>query len=313
MLESCLQSPQDHSASDLLIQHTATLHQDLKHKLEQGRDKLLELNSSGAGRVEALLDKILDAEQSPKLELFMTRLFDALGFLQEDHGESCYLLRPTESMISPLPGLDEEGMTVTYERSAATMLEHVHFFSWDHPMIQHAMDILTTDVTGKSSIAFCSNKSLPAGAYWLECLFVLSAKANSQSQILRFLPPTPLKISIDAKQQATDTQFIQLDTVAPKMGNQLINALKPQLEKSLIRAQQLAEQQAAKVIQERKQYTQEQLADELNRLVSLQKVNPAIRDEEIEHLAQQRQQLSELIETAGLQLEAVRVVVNNPQ
>ena len=142
--------------------------------------------------------------------------------LQEDHDESCYVLRPTETMISPLPGLDEEGMTITYERTTATLLEHVTFLSWDHPMIQHAMDMLTTDVVGKSSIAFCRDKSKPAGAYWLECLFVLSAKAAHGLQLSRFLPPTPVKICIDANSQSIDKHFIQLEAVLPKMGNQLL-------------------------------------------------------------------------------------------
>ena len=240
-LFACIQDPEDFELSHRLINQTASLHKALKLKLEQGRDKLLELNSSGQGRVDKLLDQVLDAEQSPTLERFMTRLFDGIGILQEDHGESSYLLRPTETMISPLPGLDEEGMTVTYERTTATLLEHVTFLSWDHPMVQHTMDMLTTETIGKSSIAFCHDKSKPAGAYWLECLFVLSAKAEKGLQLARFLPPTPVKVCIDANLQTIDQQFIQLKTVLPKMGLQLINALKAPLEKCLIHAQQHAE------------------------------------------------------------------------
>ncbi|MCF2948652.1 RNA polymerase-associated protein RapA [Paraglaciecola aquimarina] len=312
-LEYCIEQPQDFSASEQLINQTASLHKTLKLKLEQGRDKLLELNSSGQGRIDVFLEQILEAEQSPKLELFMSRLFDAIGFLQEDHGESCYLLRPTETMLSPLPGLDEEGMTVTYERTTATLLEHVHFLSWDHPMIQHAMDMLTTDVTGKSSVAFCHDKSLPAGAYWIECLFVLSAKADKHLQLSRFLPPTPIKVCIDANKTSVSKQFIQLNSVKTKMGNQLINALKPQLEACLQLAQQQADTQGEKIKQSRIDNMQELLGDELARLQSLQKVNPAIREEEIEHVANQITNLQQVMQGAKLHLEAVRLIVNNPK
>lgn len=313
LLHACIQEPSDIPNSEKLINQTASLHRELKLKLEQGRDKLLELNSSGQGRVDVLLEQILQAEESPKLELFMTHLFDAIGFLQEDNGESCYILRPTESMISPLPGLDEEGMTITYERTTATLLEHVTFLSWDHPMIHHAMDMLTTDVMGKSSIAFCRDKSKPAGAYWLECLFVLSAKAAHGLQLSRFLPPTPIKICIDANLQLIDKPFIQLEPVLSKMGNQLINALKAQVEKCLDNAQLQAEQQAELVKTKRIGQMQDLLGDELARLQSLQKLNPAIRDEEIEHVANQIDSLNNIMGEAKLNLEAVRLIVNNPQ
>jgi ATP-dependent helicase HepA len=313
MLHACIQEPTDTLKSEQLINQTASLHRELKLKLEQGRDKLLELNSSGQGRIDAFVDQILQAEQSPRLELFMTRLFDAIGLLQEDNGESCYILRPTETMISPLPGLDEEGMTITYERTTATLLEHVTFLSWDHPMIHHAMDMLTTDVIGKSSIAFCRDKSKPAGAYWLECLFVLSAKAAHGLQLSRFLPPTPIKICIDNNSQPIDKHFIQLEPVLPKVGTQLINALKSQVEKCLYTALEQAEQTAQLVKSKRISQMQELLGDELARLQNLQKMNPAIRDEEIEHVANQIHNLEIIMSEARLNLEAVRLIVNNPQ
>lgn len=242
----------------------------------------------------------------------MTKLFDAIGVLQEEKDDSCYLLRPTETMLSPLPGLDEEGMTVTYERRTATQLEHVHFLSWDHPMITHAMDMMTTEVIGKSSVALCQDKSLPAGAYWLECLFVLSAKAEKSLQLARFLPPTPVKICLNAKLQQEDKQFIKIEPVLPKMGTQLVNALRNQIIDVLENAQQQAEQNALAIKQRHRQEMHELLGDELARLQSLQQVNPAIRDEEISHLSKQIASLDTLISSAKLQLEAVRLVVNNP-
>jgi ATP-dependent helicase HepA len=312
ILLKCLQNPEDEAQCHQLINQTAQLHKVLKLKLEQGRDKLLELNSSGHGRVEQFLARILSAEESPTLELFMTKLFDAIGVLQEEKDESCYLLRPTETMLSPLPGLDEEGMTVTYERTFATRLEHVHFLSWDHPMITHAMDMMTTEVIGKSSIGLCQDKSLPAGAYWLECLFVLSNKAEKSMQLARFLPPTPIKICLNAKLDKEDKQFFKIEPVLPKMGVQLVNALRNQIVSVLEGAQIQAEQLAILVKSECQQQMQSLLGDELARLKSLQQINPAIRPEEISHLATQIDSLDSLISTATLNLEAVRLVVNNP-
>jgi ATP-dependent helicase HepA len=312
LLHQCLQQPENEALCHTLINQTAQLHRDLKHKLEQGRDKLLELNSSGRGRIDGLLKQINDAEESPTLELFMTKLFDAIGVLQEEKDQSCYLLRPTESMHSPLPGLDEEGMTVTYERSSATQLEHVHFLSWDHPMINHAMDMLTTDVLGKSSIGLCQDKTFAPGAYWLECLYVLSATAPKSLQLNRFLPPTPVKICLNSTFQVDEKTFFRIEPVSAKMGNQLIAALRNQIEAGLEKAKIHADKIAVAIKTERHQQMHSLLGDELARLESLRKVNPAIRSEELTFLAKQIAQLDEVIGAAKLQLEAVRLVVNNP-
>ena len=54
------------------------------------------------------------------------------------------------------------------------------------------------------------------------------------------------------------------------------------------------------------------LGGELKRLQSLQKVNPSIRDEEIAHLQGQIDDLKRVINEARVNLEAIRLVVNNP-
>ena len=310
-LTAALQGELSADEQQALLEQTNLLHQELKSRLEQGRDKLLELNSSGLGKVEPLIEGILELDDSPELEMFMGRLFNGLGINQEDNDEQTYLLKPTESMVNHLPGFDEEGMMVTYEREAALQLEHVHFFSWDHPMIQHAMDVILTDVTGKSSIALQQNKQLPPGSYWLECLYLLSAKAAPELQLSRFLPPTPIRLCLNASGQLCNLEFTSLQSVKRKMGEQLAKALAPQLEKVFAHAAQNAEVEADKVRQQKVELMQSALGDELQRMQQLKQVNPSVRQEEIEHLQQQISQLTQAIEGSSVELEAVRLVVNN--
>lgn len=294
-----------------LVEQTGELHRQMKQTLEQGRDKLLELNSSGSGRIEPFVEQILQAEESPRLETFMTKLFDCIGVLQEELDDACYLLRPTESMQQHLPGLDEEGMTVTYERRAATQLEHVHFLSWDHPMVQHAMDMVTTDVNGKSAIGISQDKSLPPGTYWLECLYVLSGKAPTLLQLDRFLPPTPVKIAIDSKGYPTDKVFHQLTSVNQKTAAQLAGALSSHIENSLQKAEQFATQEADHLRETSLAEMHRLLGDELSRLTELKEINPSIRADELSHLRTQIESLNEVIQSATLHLESIRLVVNN--
>jgi ATP-dependent helicase HepA len=273
-----------HRQENDLIAQTATLHQQLKRQLESGRDKLLELNSSGKNKIITLLSKIQDSDDDPTLERFMMRLFDAIGVLQEEKDDACYILKPTESMISQLPGMGEEGSTITYERSTAIQLEHVQFFSWDHPMLQHAFDMILTEPLGKASVGLCSNKQLPQGSYWLECLFEVSAKAQPELQLNRFLPPTPFIIRVNNQGQQVNKPWLSVSTINPKTATQLVQALQTQIEHALAQAQEHANKKAEHLRKETLDSMTSLLSGELKRMQQLSDINPSVRDEEIDYL-----------------------------
>jgi len=312
LLGVCLRNPDDAEACDALIEQTHDMHVDMLQKLEQGRDKLLELNSSGAGRIEPFIQQIVDSDDSIYLEKFMAKLFDALGIAQEDRDEATYLLRPTEKMIAQLPGMDDEGMTVTYERQCATQLEHVHFLSWDHPLVNNAMEMLLTEFKGKSVVGLHVDKTKPAGYFWLECMFVLTGHADKSLQLHRFMPPTPVTLRLDAKLNEIDEEFTELTFVKKKIGRQLLKALEKHIRAALEAANNMAKGKADAVLAERANAVKTLLDEEIDRLQALAKVNPSVREEEAEFLAVQRDGLLEAIGGAKLRLEAVRVIVNNP-
>ncbi len=312
LLHECLFNPADEAAAQQLLQQTQFLHNDLSQKLEQGRDRLLELNSSGQGKVDGFLESLYDADNSPTLERFMTRLFDTLGVLQQEKDEKCYLLTPTESMVNHIPGLQDEGMTITYEREVATQLEHVHFVTWDHPLVHNAVDMLLSDVHGKSSMAFFSNKSIPAGYFWLECVYLLTAKGAPELQLKRFFPNTPVKVTLDASGKLGEQHFSLLDKVPYKVGKQLIKALDKGIKGCLAKADTVAQQQATEIKQSQCDKIEFLLGAEISRLQRLQQVNPTVRNEEIEALQMQLQEVLKAAGSADIHLEAVRMVVNNP-
>ncbi|WP_416307959.1 RNA polymerase-associated protein RapA [Neptunicella sp. SCSIO 80796] len=309
-LQQAMLSAQDETLCYELINQTASLHRQFKQQLEQGRDKLLEINSSGKGTVDDFIDNIYDSDQSVRLEKFMTYLFDTIGIIQEENDESSYLLKPSEAMHHSLPGLDEEGTMVTYERQAALQFEQLQFLSWDHPMVQHAQDTILADVKGKASVAIYKDPAIPVGFFWLEAIFVLAAKAPKHLQLQRFLPPTPIRICIDPKGNVSEEQFDYLNKVNRKTAQQLISALTDKIETGLTQLELLAQQQGETLRKQSLQRMESLLGEELHRLHTLQKVNPSIRDEEIEHLSHQLAQLGEIIGQAEVQFEALRLVVN---
>jgi ATP-dependent helicase HepA len=311
-LFAALKNPEDIELKLDVISQTTALTKELKQKIEQGRDKLLEMNASGFGRIDDLLDTIVAAENPVGLLKFMSRLFDALGVNQEEKDDYSFILRPTEQLIHQLPGLTEDGLEVTYQRNTATKFEQLQFISWDSEIVSHCLESVTTDVLGKSSIAFAKDPNLPTGAFWIETTSVLSASAETSLQLYRFLPPTPVRMCVDSKNQPSDIEFDQLFKVKRKVALQLLQALADQItsgiEKSLILGHaDLAEQQDIALAN-----MQAELGAEISRLRSLQKANPSIRDEEIEFIETQKATLTDIISNAEPYLDSLRVVVNNP-
>ena len=311
-LMSALKNPEDTELKLDIIGQTKALTKDLKQKIEQGRDKLLELNASGFGRIDSLLDKIIAAENPVGLLNFMSRLFDALGVTQEEKDDHSYILRPTEQLVHQIPGLTEDGLEVTYQRNSATKFEQLQFLSWDSDIVSHCIESVITDVLGKSSIAFTKDPTLPTGAFWIETTSVLSASAEASLQLYRFLPPTPVRLCLDAKNQPVEIEFEQLFKVKRKIAIQLLQALADPItagvEASLkLGHADLAEQQSVAV-----RAMQSELSGEVARLRSLQKTNPSIRDEEINFIEDQMATLTNIITNAEPYLDSLRVVVNNP-
>ena len=76
-----------------LIADTATARDQIAVQMEQGRDRLLELNSHRPTEAATVVEAIAAADVAPELEAFLLRVFDHFGVTVEDLGERTYLLR----------------------------------------------------------------------------------------------------------------------------------------------------------------------------------------------------------------------------
>ncbi|AWL11051.1 RNA polymerase-associated protein RapA [Saliniradius amylolyticus] len=306
LLPSCA----DEAAFEQLLTQTRIANDQLKLQLEQGRDRLLELNASGLGQVEPLLEALQDLDNSPRLERFMLRLLDAIGVAQEELSDTIYLLRPTEAMNTVVPGLTEDGLRVTYDRATALAREDVQFISWDHPLVHHVTDWLASEPQGNSAIGLMRNPELPNGSYYLQLLYTVDGRAEPGLQLGRFLPPTPVEVVLDANGKLGTPEFTDIKAVPKDTGLQLVKALSDSIELGLQRGMREAEQRKQDLVTQSLTTMERSLDDELQRLVHLQKLNPSIRDSEIQALRRQKTELGNAIESAEVQLEAIRLVVN---
>lgn len=299
-----------------LINDSHNMHLTLKAELESGRDKLLELNSSGQGRAEQLVDKIIKLDSQIHLPQFMFQVLDVFGIGQEDKSDNAIALQPTEHMLSGnFPCLPDDGTTITFHRETALACEDYHLLTWDHPMVTGAMDLVLSDEIGNSSIGLLKNPALPAGTFFLECIFTVEATAPQKLQLNRYLPVTPIRVLVDkngnnlADKVSEEILDQQLSPVKKQVALQLVKALKDQVSPLVTKAEKHAEQQVDTVQANALTHMNTQLEREFQRLTALKAINPSVRQDELDFIKLQQSELSNFIEKAQLKFEAVRLVV----
>ena len=110
----------------------------------------------------------------------------------------------------------------------------------------------------------------------------------------------------------SDITFDKTRRANKKIGQQLLQALKGPVNKQIETARTLAQKQAQTLLHTSREHMQAALNSEMTRLQELQKQNPAIRDSEIDFIKTQVDALSSAFDNAEVQLDALRIVVNNP-
>lgn len=307
----------DTLAIEQLIQQSHELELSLSAQLEQGRDKLLELNSAGSLSDSDVLTKLAAADVQPTFPLFALRLFDVLGINQDDKGENCLVIHPSEHMlVANIPGLPSDGATITFDRETALSRDDVHYLSWEHPIIRGGMDIILSGDTGTTSVSLLKNKALPAGTMFLELIFLVEAPASEHSQLQRYLPTTPVRVLLDktGKDLADNVDFDtfknQLKPVNRHLGSKLVNASQKAIHPLLAQAETIAQEKMAVIKEQANARLIQAVEQDITRLEALKAVNPSIRSEEITYLQDLLAQSSNMLNHTQLQLDSLRFIVS---
>ncbi|EME3971380.1 RNA polymerase-associated protein RapA [Vibrio fluvialis] len=306
----------DDSELDAIIDESAKMNKTLKAQLEQGRDRLLEMHSNGGDKAQQIAKQIAATDGDTNLVTFALSLFDTIGLNQEDRGENALVVTPSEHMMVPsYPGLPYEGATITFDRDTALSREDMHFISWEHPMVQGGIDLLMSEGVGVSAVSLLKNKALPVGTILLELVYLVDAQAPKRTGISRFLPQTPIRMLMDARGNDLSAQVEfeafnrQLSPVNRHLASKLVSSVQNDVHR-LITASEVPVMEQVAAIREQAQKEMHQILNgELERLQALKAVNPNIRDEEIEVLEQQIQELTGYIAQAQYQLDSLRLIV----
>lgn len=306
----------DASSWTTLIEEARQRRLTLEAELHRGRDRLLELHSRGHGDAEEMIEAIARQDADFQLPIYMERLFDVFGIDSEDHSDNALILRPGERMLDAgFPLGDDEAVTITYDRETALTREDMQFITWEHPMLQGGMDLVLSGSMGNSSVALLKNKALKPGTLLLECLFVSEAIAPRALQMQRYLPLTPIRCLLDvngndlAAKVAFDTLESQLENLPRHLAAKIAKSQREVVETLLDRAEALADLQHHELVAQASRRFTAELDEEIGRLEALRQINPLVREEELQSLAQQKEQGQVALQQAKVRLDALRVLV----
>ncbi len=289
---------------------------ELVLQLQQGRDRLLELNSCKPLKAQALVSALADNDESPALAQYMDSVFDCFGVDSDKHSEHSLVLHPSDHMrIEQFPGLPESGLTITYKRSQALSREDMQFLTWEHPLVRGAQDLIVLSEFGNT--AFCTLKLPPLkpGNLLLEALFVLHCPAPAELQLFRFIPQSVMRILLDDKGKdlagvLNVTQLSRLVQKVPRNNAQeLVRHARPVLTDMLQKAETISQVNQNSVIDSAKAAVSAELEAEIDRLNALAQVNPNVRESEINYLQERLAASLHFLSQAKVRLDSLRVVM----
>ena len=301
---------------DTLLVDTAAFTRRTREELREGRDRLLERNSCRRDVAAAVIRAIEEAEAGDALENYLEALCEAFGVDQEYHSERSLILRPSEHMLTGhFPYVREDGTTLTFSRERALAREDIEFVTWEHPMLQEAMDMVHSTELGNAAIGTIRLNGVAAGTMLLEALFTVNCVAPRELQVERFLPLSPVRLLVDArgKDLASLVPHEKLNSLIEKVKKAtalaIIKQVHTEVEAKMALASTRAGQQLEQILASAETEMREKLGGELARLEALREVNPSIRQEELDHLRYRIEECAVHIRHANLQLQALRLIV----
>jgi ATP-dependent helicase HepA len=299
-----------------LLLDTAAFTAQTRQELSEGRDRLLERSSCNAEQGLALAESIRTIEDPERLGRYLEELCAVTGIDHEEHSRHSVVLRPGEQeVLAVFPELPEDGCTVTVSRELALQREDWVFLGWEHPWMENAMETMLGSALGQASVGVMPLKGVAPGSRLYELLFTVSLSAPRMLGLQRYLPLSPKRLLLDANGRDLSELLTheRLNERVEKIPRGAASKIVKQLREEIEARIDDAEQTFARELLDRQRDAQtaylSQIDAEIERLTALQRLNPAIRDEELDYLTLLREKGSESLGTARATLQGVRLVI----
>jgi ATP-dependent helicase HepA len=299
-----------------LLAESAAARRALRQRLEAGRDRLLELNSFRPAVAQEVITAIQAEDADPALAGYLLDVFDHYGVHVEELAPLTWQLNAQGALTDAFPALPAEGLIATRDRRRALAREDVGFFTWDHPIVTGAMDLLLGSEKGN-----CVFGVLPHATertLLIEAVFVLEAIAARRLHVDRFLPATPVRVVVNHTPVVATKHYPPAAFAGTlKKGAPYKLLEKPDIARRVIpamlkTAQTAAEGSAKELAAESLAAMNELLSHEMHRLRTLRQVNDNIRAGEIELAAREQQELTAAIQGARLRFDCLRMIWKGP-
>ncbi len=300
-----------------LIEESGNIAKELESALESGRDRLLELNSNRINRIEEHLDVFRRVELDYSLRDFMASVFDCFGIDYEEQTNGSWIARPSDNMhLDSFPHLSAEGLTLCFSRELALEREEITFLTWDHPMVQDVMDLVLDENLGQTHVSAIRSPRFPRGIALIETVYLHECIAPQALGLSRYLSSDLNHYLLGSNRKDYTGSRDQLDTDAERQRvdiQKLRTILMSQQDtfRFLIdHSEKLAAASVDQVVAQARESVQQELDAEIARLVELRKVNPSVREDEIDALRKHKDDCIEQLGNTQAQLVAIRVMFN---
>lgn len=296
------------------IQRTKELHEEIESRLEDGQDKLVELNSFNYSKAETLIKELKTNDELPDLENFMLSIFERLGVDVDEIDEDTFFVRPGDNMYLPyFPALPSEGMAITFKRDIGRMRDDMSFITWDHPMVTGIMELIQSKEMGNCTLATWNGKAREP--FLFEGYFVLSTVAEKRVGIERFFPPTPLRVIINSKFQDLTTKIPkkmideEVITIPEEKKAALKDIPRDFVKECIKKSKEYCLPRAKQYKDKFREEMLKSMDSEIARLESLREVNPTVSMKDIVMLKHYKNVMLKAIDNAELSLDSLRVII----
>jgi len=180
-----------------ILEKAKTRAEELRRQSEEGRDVLLEWNSLDKHQAGLLQHQMRELDDDPRFVDFVLSILDEFGV--ETHSgplDQTWVALPGSHMqMESFPGLPEDGLTLCTDRDLALEREDFALFTWEHPVAQAALDLITTDRTGKVSCIQVSDA--PVHGLFLQYNFVHEFNVPPHWGLDRYFATSIFRVVID--------------------------------------------------------------------------------------------------------------------
>lgn len=293
-----------------LIADTRLFCTKVDQQLIEGKNILLEMNSFKPVAAKKIIGHIHQIETNDHLDELLIQVLNHYGIETDFIDKTLFKLNSSDITDEKFPTLTRLSDTLTFKRSTAVIRDDVDFFSWDHPFVHQTFEYFITNGTGSCTTAALNGP----GGLLLETVFILECIAPMDLNLDRYLPADPIRIVVDHegndvtrenKFTALSKKLIQDQSNWFANMEQVRQILIPSMiEKSV----SIAETRSEKMIKQGEIRIKEILGKEITRLTQLQKINPDIREEEINMAQTRMASLVDYLSSARLRIDALRLI-----